>query len=61
MPARNHPVGDKQSLTDKIVCHIKGPASDIQFDAYFDRDPARTPLSIRVPLAVGKFSLEIVR
>jgi hypothetical protein len=54
-------VGDKRVLTDKVVCHIKGPASDIQFDAYFDRDAARTPLSIRVPLPVGKFSLEIVR
>jgi hypothetical protein len=54
-------VGDKRVLTDKVVCHIKGPASDIQFDAYFDRDAARTPLSVRVPLPIGKFSLEIVR
>jgi uncharacterized protein DUF3108 len=54
-------VGQKRVVTDKVVCHIKGPASDVQFDAYFDRDAARTPLSIRVPLPVGKFSLEIVR
>jgi hypothetical protein len=54
-------VGDKHVLTDKVICHIKGPASDIQFDAYFDRDAARTPLSVRVPLPIGKFSLEIVR
>lgn len=54
-------VGEKRVLTDKVVCHIKGPASDVQFDAYFDRDAARTPLSVRVPLPLGKFSLEIVR
>ena len=54
-------VGDKHVVADKVVCHIKGPASDVQFDAYFDRDAARTPLSVRVPLPVGKFSLEIVR
>jgi hypothetical protein len=54
-------VHGKSILTDKMVCHIKGPASDFQFDAYFDRDPARTPVSIRVPLPVGKISLEIVR
>ena len=54
-------VGNKSTLTDKMVCHVKGPASDIQFDAYFARDAARTPLSIRVPLPLGKFSLEIVR
>jgi Protein of unknown function (DUF3108) len=54
-------VGEKRVLTDKVVCHIRGQASDIQFDAYFDRDAARTPLSVRVPLPIGKFSLEIVR
>lgn len=54
-------VGDKRVLTDKMICHVKGPASDIQFDAYFDRDAARTPVSVRVPLPIGKFSLEIVR
>jgi hypothetical protein len=54
-------VSNKHILTDKVVCHIKGPASDIQFDAYFDRDPARTPVAIRVPLPLGKFSLELVR
>lgn len=53
--------GDKRVLTDKMICHVKGPASDVQFDAYFDRDPARTPVSVRVPLPIGKFSLEIVR
>ena len=59
--AETIPVGGKPTVTDKVVCHIKGPASDITFDAYFDRDPARTPVSIRVPLPVGKFSLELVR
>lgn len=54
-------VSEKRVLTDKIVCHIKGPASDVTFDAYFDRDPARTPVAIRVPLPIGKFSLELVR
>lgn len=54
-------VGGKPDLTDKMICHVKGPASDIRFEAYFDRDPARTPVWIRVPLPIGKFSLELVR
>jgi hypothetical protein len=54
-------VSNQRVLTDKIVCHVRGPASDLQFDAYFDRDAARTPVAIRVPLALGKFSLELVR
>ena len=27
----------------------------------FARDPARTPVLIRVPLALGTFSLELIR
>ncbi len=54
-------VNEKKILTDKLICHVKGPASDVQFEAYFDRDAARTPVSIRVPLVAGKFSLELVR
>jgi hypothetical protein len=54
-------VSDKSLLTDKMLCHVKGPASDFRFEAYFDRDPARTPVAIRVPLPIGKFSLELVR
>ena len=61
--AETIPVGTakKPTVTDKLICHVKGPASEIQFEAYFDRDPARTLVSVRVPLPVGKFSLELVR
>ena len=54
-------IANKPVVSDKIVCHVRGPASDITFDAYFDRDPALTLLSVRVPLSMGKFSLELVR
>jgi hypothetical protein len=54
-------VASKAVVTDKVICHVRGPASDITFEIYFDRDAARTPVSVRVPLAMGKFSLELVR
>jgi hypothetical protein len=54
-------VNDKSVLADKMICHVKGPASDVRFEAFFDRDPARTPVAIRVPLPIGKFSLELIR
>ena len=54
-------VSNKPVVTDKVICHIRGPASDITFEVYFDRDAARTPVSVRVPLVMGKFSLELVR
>jgi hypothetical protein len=54
-------VADKQVQSDKLVCTLKGASSILQFEIYFARDPARTPLLVSVPLAVGRFSLELVR
>ncbi len=54
-------IGGKPALTDKIVCDLKGPSSSLRFELYFARDAARTPLLVTVPLALGKFSMELVR
>jgi hypothetical protein len=54
-------VADQSAITDKIVCTVKGPASTFTFEMYFARDPARTPLLVKVPLPVGSISLELVR
>ena len=48
-------------VTDRIHVTVKGPKADFVFDIFFARDAARTPLRIRVPLAPGVFSLELVR
>ena len=53
--------GDKQVVTDHVVTYVKGPKSDFSFEIFFARDAARTPLSVRIPLAVGTLSLELVR
>lgn len=54
-------VNEKPAKTDKMLCHLKGPASEIRFEMYVARDAARTPLVFRVPLQMGTFSMEIVR
>jgi hypothetical protein len=54
-------VSEKPAQTDKIVCNLKGPASSVEFEIYFARDAARTPLLVKVPLSVGKFSMELIR
>jgi hypothetical protein len=54
-------VNDKQVQTDKVVCSVKGAASEFKFDIYFARDAARTPLLISAPLAMGRFSMELIR
>jgi hypothetical protein len=54
-------IGNKPVESDKVVCAIQGVASDFKFEMYFARDPARTPLLVKVPLAMGTFSMELVR
>lgn len=53
--------GDKPAVTDHVVTYVKGPKSDFSFEVFFARDAARTPLSVRIPLALGILSLELVR
>jgi hypothetical protein len=55
------PSGDKTVVTDKVLATVKGPASRVDFEMYFARDAARTPLLVKVPLALGSLSLELVR
>ena len=54
-------VGKKPVVTDHVLARFKGPKSSADFDVFFARDAARTPLSIKVPLSAGAFSLELVR
>ena len=55
------PIDGKQVQSDEVTCTVKGPASEFKFDMYFARDAARTPLLVKVPLAMGKFSMELIR
>src|SRR5437016_1379012 len=54
-------VSNKPSVTDRVVVTMRGPASEISFEMFFARDPARTPLLIRVPMSLGVFSMELSR
>ena len=54
-------VGHQPSVTDRVVATLRGPVSEISFEMFFARDPARTPLLIRVPLSLGVFSMELTR
>jgi hypothetical protein len=54
-------VAEKQTVTDHLVAHVKGPASDFTFEIFYARDPARTPLLIKIPVTVGTISLELAR
>lgn len=59
--SENIKAGDKPAMTDHVVVSVKGPKSDFHFDVFYARDAARTPLLIRIPLALGTFNIELVR
>jgi hypothetical protein len=59
--SQNIPVANKNTVTDHVVVSVKGPKSDFNFEVFFARDAARTPLQIRIPLTLGTFTLELVR
>jgi hypothetical protein len=50
----------KSAITDRLVSSVHGSSSNLDFDLLFARDPARTPVLIRVPLSLGTFSLELI-
>jgi hypothetical protein len=51
----------KGAVTDKLLSSVRGPSANVSFDVLFARDPARTPVLIRLPLPLGTFSLELTR
>ena len=53
--------GKKKQDADLVTISLKGPGSNVSFEAFFARDKARTPLLVRCPFSLGVFSLELVR
>ena len=54
-------IGEESLDADRISATLKGPASEVSFEVFFSKDPARTPVLVRVPLPLATFSLELVR
>jgi hypothetical protein len=54
-------LGSERFESDRLTAAVKGPASESSFEIWFARDPARTPLVIKAPFALGTFSMELVR
>lgn len=54
-------IANKEVETDHLKVSVDGPSSSISFDLFFLQDKARTPALVKVPLALGTFSMELVR
>ncbi len=53
--------GNEMVEADKLTASIKGPASELTVELLFRRDPTRTPLSVTIPVTIGKFTVEFDR
>ena len=58
---QNITLGDKSVEADRLNGTVKGPQSEVSFEIYFLKDAARTPALVKVPLAVGTFSMELTK
>jgi len=54
-------IGGEAIEAERIQLSIKGPSSENTAEILFAKDPVRTPLVFRVPFALGRFSMELVR
>jgi len=54
-------IANARYLTDRILITIQGPKSEFEFEIFFSKDEARTPLLIRIPFEAGTFSLRLMQ
>jgi hypothetical protein len=52
-------VGEEQIEADRIAATMKGPSSAVSFEIFFAQDRSRRPVLVRVPLALGVFTMEL--
>jgi hypothetical protein len=54
-------IGGTSVDAERVTAAVSGPSSSISFEMLFLKDPARTLAVVRVPLALGTFSMELVK
>jgi Protein of unknown function (DUF3108) len=54
-------IGNASVEAQRIDAAITGPSSSINVELFFLKDRARTLAMVRVPLSLGKFSMELVK
>jgi len=54
-------VSEEMMEADRLKVTVAGSASKLEFDLFLARDEVRTPVLVRVPFAMGNFSMEWMR
>ncbi len=53
------PIAGRRIQADRLEVNLKGPASENNFEIFFDREPERKLVLVKVPLPIGSFSMEL--
>ncbi len=56
---QNIPYNGKSTVTDHLNATVQGPRANFTVEVFYARDAARTPLKIRIPLAIGAISVDL--
>jgi hypothetical protein len=60
--AQNITIGNVPTQADRVFCTVTvRETQKYEFEVFFARDAARTPLLIRVPFPLGAISMELIR
>jgi hypothetical protein len=54
------PISGKVTETEQLAVSVRGPKTEIDFELFFARDPARTPVLAKIPFELGTFALELM-
>ncbi len=60
MGAHTITLGGKPVEADRVQATVTGPASSFTVEIFFTKDTARTPVLISMPLALGKFTAQLI-
>ncbi len=53
-------IAGERREADRLLVDITGPEASHNFEIFFGKDAARTPLLVKVPFSLGVFSLKLV-
>lgn len=53
-------IGGSETQADRFRVSFKGPIANSNFEIFFSKNEARTPLLIKVPFTLGTFSMELM-
>jgi len=54
-------VSESRVEADRLLVTLKGEKTDLNFEIFFSKDAAKTPLLVKVPLQLATFTAELIK